>query len=315
MVTFLYNKLRNKYITHYFPDFRELGINNVDALTEEDEVNKLVYDILQRDKPCMISRFGSTEMAAYIHYRKGHPLFFLRRFYPFWVRPFIKESMKKLSGFFPCNNTSLSRFADLEFEAAKECDILGSWINNEVFVDKYMHYKKVFIRSLNPFWSKNPWTKALENKSILIVHPFAETIMHQYSKRKLLFDNPDILPQFASLRIVKAVQSLNGSDEFPSWFDALKYMEDDIDSEDYDIAIIGCGAYGMPLAAHCKRMGKKAVHLGGATQLLFGIRGKRWEEDYYGEKYKKMLSNPYWVRPSLSETPSSAKDVENSCYW
>lgn len=49
-------------------------------------------------------------------------------------------------------------------------------------------------------------------------------------------------------------------------------MKDEIDKRDYDIALIGCGAYGFPLAAHIKRSGKKAVHLGGALQLLFGIK-------------------------------------------
>lgn len=47
-----------------------------------------------------------------------------------------------------------------------------------------------------------------------------------------------------------------------------------MDKIDYDICLIGCGAYGFPLAAHAKRKGKKAVHLGGALQLLFGIKGK-----------------------------------------
>ena len=33
----------------------------------------------------------------------------------------------------------------------------------------------------------------------------------------------------------------------------------------------------MLLAAHVKRLGKRAVHLRGATQILFSIKGKHWE--------------------------------------
>lgn len=74
---------------------------------------------------------------------------------------------------------------------------------------------------------------------------------------------------------LEAVQSLGGSNnKFQSWFEALQWMEDEMDKTDYDICLIGCGAYGFPLAAHAKRKGKKAVHLGGALQLLFGIKGK-----------------------------------------
>jgi hypothetical protein len=67
-----------------------------------------------------------------------------------------------------------------------------------------------------------------------------------------------------------------------------------IDGKDFDVAIIGCGAYGFPLAAHLKRLGKKAIYMGGATQLLFGIKGKRWDN------YRLISNffNEHWVRPS-----------------
>ena len=94
-------------------------------------------------------------------------------------------------------------------------------------------------------------------------------------------------------------------------------MEDQIDKIDYDVCLIGCGAYGFLLAAHCKMKGKKAVHLGGALQLLFGIKGKRWEDPNYGFAGKNYLSfmNEYWVRPSKEETPTLSNSVEGSCYW
>jgi ketopantoate reductase len=86
-------------------------------------------------------------------------------------------------------------------------------------------------------------------------------------------------------------------------------MENEISKIDFDIAIIGCGAYGLPLAAHVKRMGKKVVHMGGATQLLFGIKGKRWEDSNF------KFINKYWVRPLEEEKPKDHKKVEDSCYW
>lgn len=62
---------------------------------------------------------------------------------------------------------------------------------------------------------------------------------------------------------------------------------------DFDIALIGCGAYGMPLASFIKGMGKQAVHLAGWTQILFGIKGKRWDDLPYVSKFY----NNAWVRP------------------
>jgi hypothetical protein len=99
-------------------------------------------------------------------------------------------------------------------------------------------------------------------------------------------------------------------------------MEDQIDKEDYDICLLGCGAYGMPLAAHIKESGKQAIHFGGSLQLLFGIRGKRWETNHYGfdyfadgiGKYPELI-NEYWIRPFNNSKFDGSQDVEGGCYW
>ena len=85
----------------------------------------------------------------------------------------------------------------------------------------------------------------------------------------------------------------------------------DIKQIDFDIAIVGCGAYGLPLAAKIKEIGKQAIHLAGATQILFGIRGARWDVRPEMQKY----FNEYWIRPSDSERPKDAQSVEGACYW
>jgi len=122
-----------------------------------------------------------------------------------------------------------------------------------------------------------------------------------------------VLPEF-ELKTIRAVQTIsNNKSQFETWFDALNYMKDQIASESFDVAIIGCGAYGLPLAAFVKRIGKKAIHLGGATQLLFGIKGKRWESNYLD--YKTRIMNDYWVKPLSVEVPNDFEKVEEGCYW
>ena len=116
-----------------------------------------------------------------------------------------------------------------------------------------------------PWLFKNPWTKWLRGKKVLVVHPFVESISHQYdNNRARLFDNPDVLPEFESLTCIKAVQTQAGEKcQFVDWFEALDYMKGQIDKCDYDVDIIGCGAYGMSLAAHVKRQGKVSLHRAG----------------------------------------------------
>ena len=107
------------------------------------------------------------------------------------------------------------------------------------------------------------------------------TIEKQYIEhRGDLFANKEVLPEFASLTTVKAVQSIAGNPVgFDSWFDALEWMKREIDKKVFDVALLGCGAYAMPLAAHIKRHGHKAVHMGGVLQFMFGIKVKRYIDE------------------------------------
>ena len=61
-------------------------------------------------------------------------------------------------------------------------------------------------------------------------------------------------------------------------------------------------------------MGKGAIHLGGATQILFGIMGKRWERDGYADLMSNII-NEYWTRPLLEEHVLGEEEVEGGCYW
>ncbi|MGA1369100.1 MAG: hypothetical protein ACO394_11355, partial [Blastocatellia bacterium] len=119
------------------------------------------------------------------------------------------------------------------------------------------------------------------------------------------------LPKF-ELILLPAVQSIAGSrTKYSTWFEALDDMSERIEQINFDVAIIGAGAYGMPLAAFVKSLGKKAIHLGGATQILFGIKGARWDQrPEYSQLY-----NEFWSRPDSSEIPSNYQRVENGCYW
>jgi hypothetical protein len=168
------------------------------------------------------------------------------------------------------------------------------------------------LEDLEPFFCENPWTKALEGKKVLVVHPFADTIQRQFAVKDKLFAD-GLLPDF-DLRTIKAVQSIAGEKTaFKDWFEALDFMKGQIAATDFDICILGCGAYGFPLAAFIKDSGKKAIHLGGVTQLLFGIKGSRWEQ-YILYPYAN-LYNDYWVRPGDKERPRNADMVEGACYW
>lgn len=302
---------------------------NDKIITDVDNANDIIYKRLSKGTPCMIARYGSTELNSVVNYLgvknpKHSALKFIRGNAPqwWWNKPGM-EQMERWSGFFPATPDYLSRFGELMLEDSKELNILGSWLENEKFVKHlYNNIPLISLPRLEPYLSSKPWSRYLKGKSVVVVHPFAKTIASQYARRELLFENSDVLPEFKSMRIVRAVQSIGGvSNGFKEWFEALEWMKQELDKEPYDVALIGCGAYGFPLAAHSKRTGHQAIHLGGALQLLFGIRGKRWEEPGYPLSWGMLegsytnLFNEHWVKASSDETPSTADNVEGACYW
>ena len=97
---------------------------------------------------------------------------------------------------------------------------------------------------------------------------------------------------------------------YGSWFETLDRMIDEIGSLDFDVAVIGAGAYGMPIAAAVKRLGKVAVHVGGAVQVYFGIKGGRWDADRVGRIYY----NDAWTRPFSTDVSAGMETVERGCY-
>lgn len=280
----------------------------------------LIYEELAKDKPSMICRFGTTELATLCSATTELNLNNAIRLVSgsnlvrdIGLHQGVVNSLCKLSGFFPGDVSLGRKFVELSIADIPLIDILGVWCKQEIFFDKNLKAaQRVRFRDIEPYMHDKPWSRILKNKKVLVVHPFAETISSQYKKREHLFSNPLILPEF-ELKTIKAVQSIaNNKTQFANWFEALHHMQDQINQTDFDIAIIGCGAYGMPLAAHCKRIGKKAIHLGGQTQLLFGIKGKRWET---GHDFIKGMFNEHWVYPDEQDKPRDFKVVEGGAYW
>lgn len=275
-----------------------------------ERANDYMYEQLLSNKPFMACRFGSTELRLIADAEA--------------VKIGLKNNIAKrkwndlnqYSGFFPNDINYAMQFADLYYELVQEADLLAVWNNahEDYMLKKYAKDASISVlRSLEPWYtSGRPWTAALQGKKVLVIHPFTDTILKQYLKREVLFDNDQILPEF-ELHTIKAVQTLaDETDErFATWFDALEYMYEETQKVDFDVAILGCGAYGLPLAAKLKRDGKKAIHMGGATQLLFGIKGARWDNHPIISK----LYNENWVRPSDNEGFKKSNSIEGGCYW
>lgn len=320
ILKFILKSIRKIYTKFYKHNWRDES----NVLMFDQKANDYIRTLIEKNtNGLMICKFGTIELDSFcccLRNRQGLQLSDYCNYIKGKYSIFPEDTIKALSnnaGFFPAEVDMEYKYMDLVEQDIKQIDVLASYIDQEEFIaDKLDNCIKVNLDGYYaPFRWDNPWTKALENKNVLVIHPFSDSIEKQYQKREYLFDDKSVLPKFKSLHTIKAVQSIAGngpSTGFTNWFEALEYMKNEMDTIDYEIVLVGCGAYGMHLAAHAKRKGKIAIHLAGWTQMLFGIYGNRWISDQ--PEYSKYV-NEYWVRPSEIERPQNASTVENACYW
>lgn len=278
-------------------------------LHSAEQGNQRIKEHILLGEPFMVGRLGQTEMSSVIARETGGS--------SMEERLNADKYLSINAGFFPCDSKAIDHYTEIFLEAISSMDLMGIYffINNEEYmIQKYMDAPYCALpRCLEPFYYADPWSGALVGKRVLVIHPFAETIRRQYEKRAKLFHNPNILPEF-DLQTIRAVQTSGGhrDDRFTNWFEALEWMKGQIDQVNFDIALLGCGAYGIPLQAYIKRKGKQSVYVGGGLQILFGIKGQRWDEHPFISK----LYNEYWVRPSEIEKFDGCQSVEGvGPYW
>jgi hypothetical protein len=256
------------------------------TLMHGDEV---LLSALSKDEPFAAVRIGVVEMGALDNYEKI--LLGMKKTYS----PSVVLSMKQRAGFFPTNDKQLTFYAKHFFKEAKKTNILGI---SGIHMESYMYQRYFAGANVIPYEAFDPlrghWIQALKGKRVLVVSPFADDIKKQYANRKKIFPSGELL-EF-TLITVKAVQTIadNLDDRYPTWFDALDAMKVEVMKHDFDVALIGAGAYGSHLCWFVKTMGRQAIQTGGTTQTMFGIL-----DIHQGQQiHVAPFINDAWIRPN-----------------
>ena len=281
-----------------------------------EDAQILIYNKLMEDSPCMIGRIGASEIRNIEGTLHKNGTFFQKLKWLLTLHQIkVPKSVKKYWQKTVVHNLDDQFFDDyaaLTLKDIEQLDIFASWRWEETeVIPKPYHFDIISIWDLEPFFCDNPWTKALAGKKVLIIQPFTTAIENQYKKRDLLFKNKNILPEFELLTYMPFLAGVRDASPDSSWFDRLNCMKEEISKIDFDIAIIAAGTYGFSLAAHIKRMNKKALLMGGVLQLLFGIKGARWDNH---PLYSK-LYNEHWIRPGEKYKPKNITSYDGGCYW
>lgn len=217
------------------------------------------------------------------------------------------------AGVFPDNVLAYNDFARTMTQTLSQVDVLAVWYNRgESNVVKRFapQAQLVGLTCLEPHLWQDPWFTLLQGKRVLVVSPFVDTIREQWPHLSDVWQKkPSMAVPFELMTLRTPFCAAIAPSPYRDWLAGLDDLRRQMDTTDFDVALIGAGAWSLPLAVHAKHLGRVGIHLGGATQLMFGVRGKRWDNN---RKHSPFI-NDAWVRPK--ERPPGLARIEDGCYW
>jgi hypothetical protein len=300
-------------------------------LTQDDGAAWLSQKVAA-ETPFTAGKLGTAEcdvIAFYLSHRQAAE----KTPYP----PQILRNIFLNAGLFPATEATADAYASyMATMVLPRMDGIAEWnpcspLNESAILNHYAPSSVRFpARSLEPYYAtatENRWTLVATGNTeskppIAVVSPFAESIAAQWGRQDSVWSTgPRIWIEGAKLATVRAGYSPmlagHGSGAWPravqegGWTAAIRWMADRVEASGAKLAIVGCGALSLPLCVALKSRGIAAIHTGGATQILFGIKGGRWET----HSVISTFFNDAWIRPAAAEIPAHAAHVEGACYW
>lgn len=269
------------------------------------------------DKPFLVGRLSGNETAlcglilSGIKIQTNHILF---------------KRMENVAGIFFKDEESMKLYVKLYYESICNSDLLGIWdgmmrsqaqlFYNRLEKDSLLNVIPKFdAKLLEPFYNMDntdyDYDDIFINKKILIISSHSDSMKYQLNNNiNNIFKKP-IFGKEQSIQFIKPPLTMGGNHSYIDWKQHYDIFIKKLKTLDFDIALISCGGYGMIVSNFIKSDLKKiAIYIGGPLQLFFGIKGGRWKDyPWY---------NKYWIEPIKSDVPMNHDIVEmyeGKCYW
>jgi hypothetical protein len=284
-----------------------------------EEGGRILYERIQSGVPFVAGKLGTSEFEAllwFINHKDGvFPLH-------------IQKNMKINAGLF--GERCIEEWCAYMLGNAGLMDEIAMWnpispLQERYFIEKHFPQIKKFLplRALEPFYqdkAENRWSLAVQTP-FCVVSPFVTTIEGQWSRRDELFP----FPLFAtddfrgcvyvgySPLICQKTELCSWPESIlqKGWFAGVQSIIDSCVATGAKFVFVGAGALSLPICFELKKRGISAIHTGGGTQLIFGIKGRRW----LNHGVIAGFFNDSWVSPAVVEVPSNAERIEGGCYF
>jgi hypothetical protein len=275
--------------------------------------NLYLNEKISSGMPFAAGKIGNCELMCIYNY-----YFFQSKNQPIqWNQTIINEIYKN-AGVFPQTEQQRIKFVLTLEKSIENIDGLVSWSNfNREFEARFIKRNNsnctlLDLEGLEPYYFGYPWTQYLKNKTVLVISPFKKSIESQFLRRNKIWDDNRLLCfNLKTLEFPLSPAINNNKTDYQTWNDLIDAYKYKISNENFDFAIVGVGAASLPLCSFIKSINKQAIHLGGPTQILFGIKGLRWDMT----DAIRCFYNENWIRPSEEEKPISYKEIEDGGYW
>ena len=208
-------------------------------------------------------------------------------------------------------------------EVLPEMDAMVEWqrpVEEGYILQMYSrNSERLVLRSLEPYYEPTKEERYTYSPDVhfAVVSPFSKSIEAQRDRIADVWTAEPVFHSTTKITPVKAGYGpmLSETGGWPSGIttgqQAVSYTVDQVVATGATVTLIGCGALSLPIAAALKKRGVSAIHTGGATQILFGIKGRRWlTHSVIGP-----MMNSAWISPHKDEVPTRAERVEGGCYW
>lgn len=276
------------------------------AVLDAGAGNARIRDAILSGTPHGIAKIGSLEAEAMCAFLGGGG-----------YSPLLLEQLGTNVGLFPATAASVDAFCAAYASALGRIDLLAVWGQpGEAAVLRRAPEPSpartlMRIDSLEPWYHPAPWSEALAGRRVVVLHPFAATIERQYRRRRDIWTDGRVLPDFDLRTVRMPLSPALAPPRFPDWEAQFRAVMAEVETSPYDVLLVGAGGISLLAAAHARDGGRIGFHMGGLTQILFGIMGRRWD----ASPFIAQRRNASWTRPEGDEAPRAAVKVEQGCYW
>jgi hypothetical protein len=225
------------------------------------------------------------------------------------------------SGIFPETEETVNYFCNVYLESLKCLNIAPRWCTCILPFEEQIYNKynpecyNTRLQDLEPYYFDKPWSHNLQDKKVLVISSFTKSIEYQYPNFENIWSGylkKNFILETLKFPFCIGLTNDGEMEKYGNYKNCLEHYKNIISKKDFDVCIIGAGAYALPLCSYIKNeMNRTSIHLGGATQILFGILGNRWNAHNNIQRHVNKL----WKKPFPEEIPINCQLMEGGCYW